>query len=188
MKKLNILFLLGILITSISFTSCEKLADDVQNAVEVTINTDFEAPFVATPTNAKANADGSSTFDETVILDPSNSGDLSDYLDKIESVEIKSIHVLVTSISDPYIVLRSATFTVTDNVDHGVFTYSTPENSAIAVGSTFEIPADNPGWDVINKAMNDMHATTVHAVGAINQDTFEIGFVYIISVKVLAKG
>ena len=186
MKKVSLLFLIGMLLTSVTFTSCDKVADELQNSVEVTINTDLEAAFVATPTEVKASTDGNYEFKEVVILDPSRSDDLSDYLDKIQSVEITGITIRVTSISNPNIVLNSAVFTLVDNIDGSKFEYNTPANSAIVVGSTFAIGESNAGWDTINKIIGDMHASTITAEGSINQDNFEVGFVYVISIKATA--
>jgi len=187
MKKLNILFLLGIFITSISFTSCEKLADDVQNAVEITVNTDFTAPFVATPVEGKINKDGSGSFNERAILDPRNNDDLSPYLDKIKNVDLQSIRILITKVSVPNLILQSATFTLIDNVDGSVFSYSTPENTPIAEGSVFIVPEEVADWDLVSKTFNSMHASTITAVGSLNQENFEIEFEYIVSSKILVK-
>lgn len=187
MKKVSFLFLVGILFTAITFTSCEKVADEIQDSVEVTINTEFEAPFVAVPTSGKAVADGSYDFKATALLDPANNADLADYLDKIKSIEITGIHVLVTSISDPAIVLNSGTFTLTDNVTGSEFMFTTPNNSAIAVGTTFEVSDINPGWDTVNEIIASMNASTIDAVGTINQENFEVGFKYVVAVKVVAK-
>lgn len=174
------------LFTAVTFTSCDKIADEVQDSIEVTINTDLEAPFVAIPTAVKANADGNYEFKEVVILDPSRNDDLIDYLDKIKSIEVTGIKLIVTSISSANIVLNNATFTLVDNIDGSKFEYSTPLNSAISVGSTFEIGEENAGWDTINKIIENMHASTITAEGSINEDNFEVGFVYIISIKATA--
>lgn len=184
MKKVSFLFLLGILFTAITFTSCEKVADEIQDSVEVTINTELEAPFVAVPTSDK---DDSYDFRETALLDPANNDDLADYLDKIKSIEITGIHVLVTSISDPAIILNSGRFSLTDNVTGNEFMFTTPNNSAIAVGTTFEVADTNPGWDTVNEIIASMNASTVEAVGTINQENFEVGFKYVVAVKVVAK-
>ena len=175
------------LFTAFTFTSCDKLADEIEDSVEVTINTSFEAPFVATPVSEKANADGNTEFKEIVIIDPSENDDLADYLEKIQSVEITGINLLVTSISDPSIVLNSGVFSITDNVNGSTFVYNTPQDTPISKGSTFAIGELNPGWDTINQIVEDMNASTLTAIGSINQDDFEIGFVYSISVKVVAK-
>ncbi len=187
MKKANILFLIGILFTAVTFTSCEKIADGVQDALELTINTDFSAPFVATPTDEKANADGSYNFKEVAILDPSQNADLAEYLQKIQSIDITTIEILITSVSNPNLVLRNGEFTLTDNVTGDTFTYHSPENTAIAMGTTLAVEETNPGWDIVNQIVDNMHASTIVAVGGLNQDDFEIEFEYIIKVKVVVN-
>jgi len=187
MKKVNILFLIGILFTAITFTSCDKIADEVQDSIEVTINTDLEAPFIAKPVTEKANADGGYEFREIIIIDPSQNPDLSDYMEKIQSVEVTGINILVTSISTTSLVLNNAIFTLTDNVNGSEFVYSTPVNNAISVGTSFHIGDTDPNWAAVNQMISDMHSTTLTARGSFNEDNFEVGFVYAISVKVVAK-
>lgn len=179
MKKTTFIFLFGILLSAFSITSCDKLED----AVEVTINTEFVAPLEATPIAGK-----SATFNESIVLDPSKSDDLSDYLDEISSVEILNIKIEVTSVDPIGIELENSTFTVVDNENGNAFVYSTPDNTKLAVGTIFEVGEDHEDWEVIQKIINDMHASTITAVGSVNDDQFKIGFNFIIKVRVTASG
>jgi len=178
MKKLSFIFLLGIVLSAFTFTSCDKIED----AVEVTINTDFEAPLVVTPEGKSA------TFNETVVLDPRESKDLKDYLDDIKSIDITKIKIKVVSVDPAGIELENATFTITDNVTAEKFEYSTPDNSKLTAGQMFEVGSDHPQWAIINKIISDLHASTVTAVGSVNNDEFTIEFKLIISVKATASG
>lgn len=187
MKKLSSLFVVALLVLAGTFTSCEKVAEEIQNSVEVTVYTDLEAPFTAVPDGAKSTKDGSASFSETSIIDISNNEDLADYLDNIQSIEIVKIQVMVTSTTPAGLALESGTFSITDNVSGDSFAFATPANMPITVGSYFEVGSDAPGWATVNSIIASMNASTVSAVGTINNDTFEVGFVYMVSVKVVAK-
>lgn len=187
MKKLSSLFVLALFVFAGMFTSCEKVAEEIQNSVEVTVYTDLEAPFTAVPDGTKSTKEGSASFSETAIIDISNNADLADYLDNIQSIEIVKIQVLVTSTTPTGLALESGTFSITDNVSGDSFAFSTPTDMPIAVGTYFEVGSDVPGWDTVNSIIASMNASTVSAVGTINNDTFEVGFIYVVSVKVVAK-
>ncbi|MCK5775575.1 MAG: hypothetical protein KAH25_05340 [Bacteroidales bacterium] len=178
MKKISSIFLLGILLSAFSFTSCDKIED----AVEVTINTEFEAPLVAVPEGKSA------TFNVSEVLDPRDSKDLKDYLDKIKSIEITNIKIEVVSVAPADIELENAVFSVTDNVTGKKFEYSTPANTKLTEGLIFEVGKDHPDWAIINGIINDLHASTVTAVGSVNNEEFVIEFKLIISVKAVANG
>ncbi|NOR87270.1 MAG: hypothetical protein GQ527_06645 [Bacteroidales bacterium] len=182
MKKLSYLFMIGMMVIAGSFTSCQEIADELEDAVEVTINTELSVPFVAVPDASKG-----ASFKVSEVLDPANNEDLADYLEKIQSVEITNITVNVTSVSSSDLILESAVFNLTDNVNGSEFRFSIPNNSAVAEGSVFEVGADNPDWDTINEIISAMHASTVEAVGTFNLDEFEVGFEYVVSVRVVAK-
>ncbi len=187
MKKLSSLFVVAILVFAGTFTSCEKVAEEIQNSVEVTVYTDLEAPFTAVPDATKSADEGSANFSSTSVIDISNNADLSDYLENIKSIEITKIKVMVTSTTPSDLVLESGTFSITDNVSGSSFAFSTPADMPITVGSQFEVGSDAPGWDTVNSIIASMNASTISAVGTINNDTFEVGFVYMVSVKVVAK-
>lgn len=187
MKKLSSLFVVALLVLAGTFTSCEKVAEEIQNSVEVTVYTDLEAPMLAVPDVTKSTEEGSASFSETAIIDISNNADLADYLESIQSIEVTKIQVLVTSTTPSGLALESGTFSITDNVNGDSFAFASPANMPITVGAQFEIGSDAPGWDTVNSIIASMHASTVSAVGTINNDTFEVGFVVMVSVKVVAK-
>jgi len=187
MKKLSSLFVVALLVLAGTFTSCEKVAEEIQNAVEVTIYTDLEAPMTAIPDVTKATSDGSASFDETYVLDISNNEDLADYLDNIQSIEVTKIKVLVTSTTPDNLVLESGSFSFTDNVNGDSFVFASPANMPILEGASFEVGSTTPGWDTVNTIIASMNASTVRAVGTINNDPYEVGFLVMVSVKVVAK-
>ena len=176
MKKSSSIFLLGILLSAFTFTSCDKIED----AVEVTINTDLEAPIVAIPETKSA------TFNVSEVLDPRESKDLKDYLDKIKSIEITNIKIEIVSFTPAGIDLESAVFSVIDNINQKKFEYSTPANTRLTEGLIFEVGKDHPHWAIINGIISDLHASTITAVGSVNGEEFIIEFKLIISVKAIA--
>ena len=184
MKKVTFLFLIGMFITAVSFTSCKKVVDDIQDSVEVTLHTDLNVPMDLVPTATK---DGSGAFNAQATLDPSQNAELSDYLEKIKKIDVEKIKVLVTRVSTSGLVMRTGTFTLTDNVNGDSFTFSTPENFAIAVGTTYEIDDTTEGWATLNQIVTSLHPVTVSAVGSINNTDFDIGADVILPVKAVAK-
>lgn len=187
MKKLSYLLMFGILVIAGSLTSCQQIADDIQDSAEVTIHTEFEAPFVAVPDASKALADGSFPFSTTAVIDPKSNPDLADYLEKIQSIEIVKVQVKVTEVSHDNLVLLNSTYTLTDSESDGRFAFSSEPDLGISVDTKFSVGAEHPDWDVINQIINNMHAGVITANGSFNQENFEVGFTYIISVKVVAK-
>lgn len=183
MKKLLSLFVIALLIVAGTFTSCEEAKD----ALEVTVYTDLEAPFTAVPDVTKSGQKGSASFSSSAILDISQNADLADYLESIKSIEITKIKIVITSTDTTGLILENGTFSITDNVSGDSFAFSSPDNMPITVGAEFEVGSDDPGWDVVNAIIASMNACTVSAVGTINNETFEVGFTYIISVKVVAS-
>lgn len=187
MKKLSSLFVVALLVLAGTFTSCEKVADEIKNSVEVTVYTDLEAPFTAVPDVTKSTQEGSANFSASSTLDISQNADLADYLESVQSIEIVKIKVMITSTTPSGLALESGTFSIKDNVSGSNFAFSTPANMPITVGAQFEIGSDAPGWDTVNSIIASMNPATVSAVGTINNETFEVGFVYVVSVKVVAK-
>lgn len=186
MKKLSLFMMAGLMILAGSFTSCDKIADEIQDATEVTINTTLDIPIVAVPESTKS-TDENATFSETATIDLSTNDDIKDYLDKIQSVEVTKIVVNILS-SDPLnLTLIDGAFRVRDNVTGDAFSTSTLPNMPIAVGSSFEVGPSTPGWETINKIIASRNSATLSAYGTINNSTFSVGFEYIIHVKVVAK-
>jgi len=186
MKKLTFLLMASMVILAATFSSCEKVAEELQNSVEVTIYTDLSAPFLAVPDVTK-DMDGSATFSETAVIDINQNEDLSDYLEGIESIEVTNVKIKITSVSSENLVLENGTFTIKDNTTEDSFEFYTPTNLPLALGTEFSLPAETAGWDMINKIIASMHSATVSAVGTVNDEAFEIGFNYVISVKVKAQ-
>ena len=166
--------------------SCEKIADEIGGAVEITINTDMEAPLVVVPTETKGPSD-TTFFHKTTTLDPNENADLADHLDNIESIEVTGITLKVTKVSQDDLVMYNGHFNFTDLVNNKTFDFDTDINTPIQVGTIIEIDNTHENWDVIVKAMEDLHAGQITAHGAINSDHFEITFVYAIGVKVKAS-
>lgn len=186
MKKFTFLLMASLVILAATFSSCEKVAEGLENSVEVTIYTDLSASFLAVPDIAK-DLDGSATFSETAVIDINQNSDLADYLDGIESIEVTKVKIIITSVSSDQLVLEKGTFSIKDNTTEDLFAFSTPENLSLAIGTEFSLPTETAGWDIINKIIASMHPATVTAEGMVNDEAFEVGFNYVISVKVKAK-
>lgn len=185
MRKLSFFLMIGLIMTAGVFTSCEKVADELQNSVEVTINTDFQAELTAVPSGAKS-VDAS--FNESIVLDPKQNADLADYLASIKSVTLTdNVKLMVTSVSSPDIILETATITITDNVTNDVFTFTTPANMPVIVGTSFPISANTPGYANLAKILQSMHAATITATGSVNKDQFTLVFNFLFPVKVVAN-
>lgn len=184
MKKFTFLMSATLIFLAATFSSCEKVADELQNSMEVTIYTDLTAPFLAMPDDAKS---GSATFSETAVIDITQNEDLADYLESIESIEVTKVKIQITSISSEGLILEKGTFSVIDNTNADRFEFSTPNNLPLVLGTQFELPTDAEGWDTVNKIIATMHSATVGAEGMVNNEYFEIGFNFIISVKVKAN-
>ena len=177
MKKITSIFLLGILLSTVSFTSCDKLED----AVELTINTEFKTHIDVVPVEGK-----STTFKESVDFDPNKSEDLADYIDDLKSVDLLGIKIVVTSVEPSDIVLENSAFTVEDKENGNTFVYTTPENTKLVVGTIFEVGEGYKDWGVIKQMINDMHASVITAVGSVNNDNFKIGYDITYKVKATA--
>jgi hypothetical protein len=186
MKKLSLLFVLAICASSVMFTGCEKLADELDNSVEVTIHAKLEAPITAVPSTGKFGSDGYG-YNESAVLDPATNGDLADYLTSIDTIDVESITILVTSVSSNNLILENSTFTITDNENGSSFSFSTPANSPITVGTIFHVDSSLPGFNNVNLMMDSLHSTTVNAVGSVNQNDFSIGYIYGVGVRVVAS-
>jgi len=178
MKKNTFIFLLGILLSAVTFTSCDKLED----AVEITINTELKTHIDVVPVEGK-----STTFKESVDFDPKNSEDLADYINELKSVDLLGVKIIVTSIQPEGIELESGSFSVKDKENGSLFVYNTPDNTKLAVGTVFEIGEGYKDWDVIKKMINDMHASVITAVGSVNNDNFKIGYDIAYKIKATAS-
>lgn len=167
------------------FTSCQKIADGIEDSVEVTITTEMEAPFVAVPNDAKANGD-TTYFDVTTTLDPNENDDLADYLDKVKNLDVLGVFLEVTSISSEDLILHEGRFSFTDNKTNQTFEFDTQADTPIKAGTMIEIGESYEHWDVITTAMKEFHPATIAAHGAINNENFEVEFIYGVRVKVTA--
>lgn len=186
MKKFTFLMTATLIFFAATFSSCEKVADGIQDSMQVTIYTDLTAPFLAMPNDAKDKS-GSATFSETAVIDIRQNEDLVDYLEGIESIEVTKVKIQITSISAENLLLEKGTFSITDNINADRFEFSTPDNLALTLGTQFEVPTEAEGWDTVNNIIAAMHSATVGAEGMVNNEYFEIGFNFIISVKVKAN-
>ena len=186
MKKLSLLFILAIFASAAMFSGCEKLADELENSVVVTIHAKLEAPITAVPSTGKFGSDGYG-YNERAVLDPATNEDLAVYLTSIDTIDVESITILVTSVSSNNLILENSTFTITDNVDGSSFTYSTPANTPVTDGTIFHVDSSLPGFNNVNLMMDSLHSATVTAVGSVNQNEFSIGYVYAVGVRVVAS-
>lgn len=187
MKKLSALFAVALIVLAGTLSSCKKIEDKLRDAMDVTIHTEIETPFTVVPDAVRSTRAGSSNFSSNSIIDISENDDLEDYLDNIQSLEVTKIKVMITSTTPSGLALVSSNFSIIDNVNGDSFSFATPANMPIIDGSQFEIGSDAPGWDIINRIIASMHASTLNVTGTINNDTFEVGFVHIIDVKVVAN-
>lgn len=177
MKKLSFL-LVAVVLLSGAFTSCEKVADELQNATEITVNTSLEAPIVAVPDATKSVSDNS-TFHGSYVLDLANNDDLKDYLDKIKSLELKGITVTVTSVVPEDLVdlsLVSGTFSIVDNVETSELFEKIKTDFSLVPNSSFTIGEADAGWENVQKIIESQHPSTVSASGVINNTNYTVTF------------
>lgn len=167
-----------------TFTSCEKVAEELQSATEVTINTDLEVPMVLVPESAKST---NATFKETAVINLSENEDLKEYLSDIKSIEVTKILIKILSSDPTNLTLESGNFSIKDDVNGDSFSFSTPANSPLIAGTQLEFGPTTPGWSIVNAIINSQHSATLTAVGSINNETFTVGFNYVISLKATAS-
>ena len=184
MKTLIPILLIVVLFSGL--VSCEKIADEIGGAVEITINTDIEAPLVVVPMETKGPSD-TAFFLKSATLNPTKNEDLADYLEEIENIEVTGIALKVTEVSQENLVMYNGHFNFTDLVNNKTFDFDTEVNTPIQIGTLIEVDNTHENWDVIVKAMEDLHAGQITAQGAINSNDFKITFVYGISIKVKAS-
>lgn len=177
----------GLVILAGSFTSCEKVAEELQNATEITVNTTLEAPMVAVPEAGKTAAEQAS-FKEMHVVDITANDDLKDHLDKIKEIEAKSITVTISSSTPIDLSLLSGAFSITDNVTGDSFPFIAPTNFSLAAGQSFTLDPTTPGWAELNKILASKNPFTVQAIGTINSADFEVAFVTSVGVKAVVKG
>ncbi len=186
MKKLSLLIAAGLIIIAGTFTSCEKVAEEIAKATEITVNTTLDAPIVAVPEASKS-TDANGTFKESYVLDLASNEDLKDHLDKIQSLSMSEIQVLIQSSSPENLTLLNGTFSITDNVNGDSFTFSSPANFPLVDGTKFTINEDVPGWDMANQIIASKHAATLGAIGTIDNEAFEVNFLCSLKVKAVVK-
>jgi hypothetical protein len=185
MKKLSFLMIAGLMILAGTFTSCEKVAEEIENATEITVNTTLDAPMVAVP---EANKAGEASFKEEEIIDISSNADLKDHLSKIKEIEAKSITVTINSSTPANLSLLSAAFSVTDNVTNKSFSFTAPSFPFLLTsGSSFTIDPTTPGWAELNLILGSMNPFTVKAIGTINSEEFSVAFTTSLGIKAVVK-
>jgi len=186
MKKLSFLLVAAIVLFSGAFTSCEKVAEEIENATEITVNTSLDAPIVAVPETTKS-TNGDAKFNETYILDLANNDDLKDYLDKIQSISVSEIIVSIQSVDPSNLVLLDGTFSITDNENGDSFSFNAPSNLSLIKDASFKIDENTPGWETVNDIIASKHASTLQAVGTINDESFTVEFLCSLKVKAVVK-
>ena len=186
MKKLNLITMAALIIVGACFSSCEKLAEELQDSMKATIYTELNAAFMALP-DAEKNMMESASFNDTTVIDINRNEDLADYLENIESIEVYKITVQIDSVSSDNLVLENATFSIIDNTTEEKFEFSTPTNLPIVANTEYILPEGYPGWDLVNQIIGSMHSATATAVGTINNEDFSVGMKVIIYVRVTAN-
>lgn len=186
MKKLSFLLIAGLVLLGGAFTSCEKIAEEIQNATEITINTTLDAPIVAVPEISKS-TDGNAKFNEFYILDIANNVDLKDHLDKIQSLELTEIEVTIVSATPNGLTLIDGLYSITDNVNGDSFSFNSPSNLPLVNGSSFKVDENTPGWNTVNAIIASKNPSTLRAIGTINNETFEVNFNCSLKVKAVVK-
>lgn len=182
MKKLSFLLMTGLIMLSGAFTSCEKVAEELENATEVTVNTTLEAPMVAVPEENKS-ADANGTFKEEETIDLATNEDLKDHLDKIKSIEAESITVTISKSIPDNLTLLNGAFSATDDVLGTNYSFASPADFPLTSGQSFTFGPGSPGWAELNKILASKNPFTVKAIGTINSEEFTIEFVTSIGVK-----
>lgn len=185
MKKINLIMMAALITIAASFSSCEKLAEELQDSMKATIYTELNAAFLALP-DAEKNSMVSTTFSDTAIIDINRNEDLEDYLETIESIEVYKIKVQIDSVSSDNLVLENATFSIIDNTTEEMFEFSTPSNLPLVLNAEYELPESYPGWDKVNEIIGSMHSVTAIATGSINNEDFTVRLNVILYVRVTA--
>ncbi len=178
MKKLSYLFIALTLITSISIVSCNKVKDLLEITLrDVTFDVDVDATELTTK-------DGSYDFGGSGTISPRSNADLNPYLSLIRSVDITEVKVTVTSVNPSDLNLLGATFSITDNDNGAVFTYTVTTSTPLS-GATFIIDSSTPNFSIVSDIINDLHDATVSLTGSVDQPGFTIGFNYSVKADIV---
>ena len=188
MKKISYLLMAVMFVASFSFTSCQQIADSIEDSAEITIQTEFSIPLTVVPVGGKSLNDDVYHFASSTILDPAENEDLTDYLSDIKKLEIKGIKILIKSVSTTGLILDNSTFIIKKQGEgDNIFTYSTPEGMALVEGAEIVIPNDHPDWDELNSLIKRMSPMSISVSGDINNDAFTVEFEWIISTKITVE-
>ena len=178
MKKLSYLFIALTLITSISIVSCNKVKDLLEITLrDVTFDVNVDASEITTK-------DGSYDFGGTGTISPRSNADLNPYLALIRSVTITEVKVTVTSVDPADLNLLGAVFSITDNENGDVFTYTVTKSTPLS-GDEFVIDSSNPNFNVVSDIINNLHDATVSLAGSVDQAGFTLAFNYSVKADIV---
>jgi len=186
MKKLSFLFMSAFIMLTGAFTSCDKIADEIENATEVTVSTTLEASMVAVPEqNKSTDADG--TFKVSETIDLANNADLKDHLDKIKDIKATLLTITIASVTPANLTLSTATFTITDNVSGIKFIIPNINQLPLTVGQSVTFSTNTANWNLLNQILASKNQFTIDGVGTINNEEFSITFKTSIGVDATVK-
>lgn len=153
----------------------------IQDALKVEFETDFTIDLPISMMDPEVKM-GPYPFDVSRTLDLSGDESLTDYIDRIRSIELTQIVSTVTDLSEA-IQLINATLTVTGNGETAEWTFN---NLDITNGTILSLANDNGQLATISSILSSMGVVTVRFQGMSNTTGVEYTLSNVLSTLVTA--
>lgn len=178
-KKLTYLIIATALMLTGGLTSCDKVTD----LLEITLE-DFVYS-VEVPVEFETTKSSSYAFNGTGPFDLAASPEDESFGKIIKQVNLKSISIIVSSLSaNSTVEIYDAVFVITDDVTGKSLTYAITEPITIYPFMEFVVDPSTPNFDMLADILKDPHPATIRIDGHINQNEIALTFMYTITADI----
>lgn len=174
-KKITYLIIATALMLTGGLTSCDKVTD----LLEITLEDFVYSVEFETTKSSSYTFNGTGPFDLTASPEDESFGKI------IKQVDLKSISIIVSSLSaNSTVEIYDAVFVITDDVTGKSLTYAITEPITIYPFMEFVVDPSTPNFDVLADILKDPHPATIRIDGHVNQNEIALTFMYTITADI----
>ena len=170
LKKLTLILLLA----GVVFSGCKE----AEEPLDIKFTVGYEAEFeIVVPPATSHKADINGMFSETETIDPYNNSNYAQYIDQVNSVEVKDVNFEVLSVSKD-VTLLSTKINISNANQSAVWEFT---NIPLAVGTMLTLDNNSGQWEAIENMFKDKDIFTASIEGETDEDDAQ--FVLLLTIK-----
>jgi hypothetical protein len=156
MKKLFIIVSV-MMLTSIVFTSCDKVKDLNTVDFDTTFSGDLDCSTAGVKSNPLV-----PTFGGSAVIEPTSDPNVNLYLNKIQKYDIQAVKATITSMSQENVTVTTAYLLIKNFQYQAQWDF---QNELLTTGKIITLGNENGQWDTVSDILKDGQEFTILITG-----------------------